>query len=79
MWKEVPNSPLISIERKKKGLIGYAVECVTPEGKIEGRSCVYSVKTKKFLHVFTGMKNLSDACTAVEIAMKINRQFFDEN
>jgi hypothetical protein len=79
MWKEIPNSPLISIERKSKGLIGYAVECVRPDGAIEARACVYSLKTKMFLHVFTGMKNLDEACSAVEIAMKINRQFFDEN
>lgn len=79
MWKEIPNSPLISIEKKKKGLVGYAVECVTPDGQIEGRSCVYSVKLKKFTHVFTGMKNLDEACTAVELAMKIHRPFVDED
>lgn len=79
MWKEIPNSPLISIEKKKKGLIGYAVECVRPDGQIEGRSCVYSTKLKRFTHMFTGMKNLNDACTAAEIAMKIYKPFSDED
>lgn len=79
MWKEVPNSPLISIERKKKNLIGYAVECINDSGQIEARSCVFNSRLQKFTHVFTGMKNLNEACTAVELAMKIHRPFVDED
>jgi hypothetical protein len=79
MWKELNNSPLIYIEKKKEGLVGYAVQCLKPDGMVEGRSCVFNTNTKQFTHLFVGMSSLDDACTAAELIMKVQKVFTDED
>ncbi len=79
MWKEVPNSQMICLEKKKKNLIAYAIEGMRPSGEKEGRCCIMNTKTGEVVKMFSGLKNLHEACSVAEIEMKVYRVFVDED